>query len=218
VTEDLDPTDDSPAQTNAAGVSVLLLAAGSSSRMGKSKQLLDIAGIPLLRHSAKVAHVAESSQTIVVLGANEMAHREILEGIPVEIVTNHFWKSGMGSSIKTGLQYIIQKYPETQAILIMVCDQPTLQPAHIQALINAYSASDKKIVASAYDGTVGVPAIFGRSFFSNLLMLQDDEGAKKIIEQFPEQTVAIDLPEGAIDLDTVEDYENYISQNKKVTG
>lgn len=216
--EDHDSPDNSPVQASAASLPVLLLAAGSSSRMGKSKQLLDIAGVPLLRHAANVAHAAGSGQTVVVLGASEPAHRATLEGMAVDIVTNHFWKSGMGSSIKTGLQHIIKEYPETQAVLMMVCDQPILRPAHLQALISAYRASDKKIVASAYDGTLGVPAIFGRSFFSNLLMLQDDEGAKKIILQFPEQTMAIDLPEAAIDLDTLEDYERYIGQNKKVTG
>lgn len=198
-----------------ADVITLLLAAGSSSRMGESKQLLDVSGMPLLRYSAKIALEARTSGLIVVLGANETPHREALAGLPVDIIVNHYWKSGMGSSIKTSLHHIIRAYPEASAVLIMVCDQPSITSDHLSTLIRTYARADKKIVASAYADTLGVPAIFGRPFFSNILMLRDDQGAKRIIEQFAQQVTAVQFPDGAIDLDTKDDYARFLDNQRK---
>lgn len=184
--------------------------------MGQSKQLLDLAGEPLLVHSIKNALGTGASEVVVVLGANEQNHEILLDGFPVKAVTNHYWKSGMGSSIKTGLHHIIKELPEARAVIIMVCDQPEVRAHHLRQLVTQHTQSGKSIVASEYAGTQGVPALFARSFFSNILMLQDEHGAKKIIEQFPEHVSSIAFPEGSIDLDTPEDYERYL-QNKKVT-
>lgn len=192
-------------------IAILLLAAGSSSRMGRPKQLLDIHGTPLLRHSVEAALGVSSGKVVVVLGSNENAHRNVLKGLPVDIVVNHYWKDGMGSSIKTGLHYIVQDHGDAKAILIMVCDQPALTSNHLNTLIDQYRRSDKKIVASSYHDTLGVPVVFGRSFFSNILMLRDDQGAKKIIEQFSEQVMAVPFAPGAIDLDTMADYNAYLT-------
>ncbi len=201
---------DSEHEEEPAQICTILLAAGESSRMGKPKQLLPVGGIPLLRHMANVARVSTPGSVVVVLGANEPAHRKALDDTPVEIVTNHFWKNGMGSSIKTGLQYVIKSHPDATAILIMVCDQPKLTADHLRHLVETYAISQKKITASGYDQTVGVPAVFGRAFFSNLLMLKDDQGAKKIIEQFADQVTTVSFPEGSIDLDTPDDYDRFI--------
>jgi len=193
-------------------VSIILLAAGSSSRMGRSKQLLEINGKPLLLHSAKAAIGSGASNVIVILGANEQPHREIIRELPVNIIVNHYWKSGMGSSIKVGLNYLIRKSSETEAVIIMVCDQPALTEHHLQKLIVEFKETKSPIIASSYSGTSGVPALFARSFFSNVLMLRDEEGAKKLIQQFPEQIRTVNFPEGVFDLDTSEDYENYIKR------
>jgi len=194
------------------GVSIILLAAGSSSRMGQSKQLLDIQGTPLLLHSTKVALESGAKHVIVVVGANEQPHREVIKGLPVSIILNHFWKGGMGSSIKTGMNALMKKYPETNAVILMVCDQPAVTSDHLRSLIRNYSATKNPIVASAYAGTIGVPALFGRPFYSNILMLRDDQGAKKIMQQFPSKVKSIDFPDAVHDLDTREDYQNFIDQ------
>jgi molybdenum cofactor cytidylyltransferase len=195
---------------------ILLLAAGASSRMGQSKQLLELAGEPLLARSVKTALGTGASEVVVILGANEQAHEALLKELPVKIVTNHYWKGGMGSSIKTGFHYIIKEVPEARAVIIMVCDQPEVHPDYLRQLVTRHIQSGKSIVASAYSDTHGVPVLFARSFFSNILMLQDEHGAKKIIEQFPEHVSSIAFPEGSIDLDTPQDYELYL-QKKKVT-
>jgi len=193
-------------------ISIILLAAGSSSRMGQSKQLLEVNGTTLLLHSVRAALDTGAKSVNVILGANENAHREIIRNQPVSLISNHYWKSGMGSSIKAGLNHIVRKYSDTEAVIIMVCDQPAISAAHLGNLMSAFKSSNSPIVASAYSGTAGVPALFSRAFFSNILMLKDEQGAKKIIEQFPEQRVTIDFPDGSIDLDTGEDYQNYVKR------
>jgi molybdenum cofactor cytidylyltransferase len=196
---------------NDSKISVIILAAGSSSRMGQSKQLLEVHDKPLLLHSAKAAIDSGVKSVNVILGANELAHREVIRNQPVNIISNHYWKSGMGSSIKAGLNYVIRKYSDTQAVIIMVCDQPAISSSHLRNLIGQFDSTRSHIIASAYAGTAGVPALFSRSFFSNILMLKDEQGAKKLIEQFPEQVQKVEFPRGHIDLDTSEDYQKYIS-------
>ncbi len=196
-------------------VSIILLAAGSSSRLGHSKQLLDIEGSPLLLQSTKVALESRVKNVLVILGANEVPHREVIHDLPVSIISNHFWKSGMGSSIKAGLNHLVRKAPDTQAVIIMVCDQPSLTANHLRQLIQKYRETKSPIVASSYAGTAGVPVLFSRAFFSNILMLRDGEGAKKIIQQFPGQILTIEFPEGVFDLDTSVDYQNYLKRKEK---
>src|SRR5690606_5807042 len=95
-------------------------------------------------------------------------------------------------------------------IILMVCDQPALTAQHLRNLIQQFYETKKPIVASSYAGSGGVPVLFGRSFFSNLLLLGDDQGAKKIVSQFPSQVALVEFSEGVLDLDTEEDYEKYL--------
>jgi molybdenum cofactor cytidylyltransferase len=196
-------------------IGIIVLAAGSSSRMGTSKQLLDIDGQPLLCKCVNQALAANPSQVVVVLGANEKPHRDLLEKLPVQIVSNFYWKTGMGSSIKTGLNYLIQSDSELDGVILMVCDQPALTAEHLLKLIQKFQDKKKAIIASAYSKSHGVPVLFSRSFFSNLLLLSDDQGAKKIVQQFPDQLETVAFPKGSIDLDTQEDYEKFLKANKK---
>ena len=87
-------------------ISIILLAAGASSRMGQSKQLLLIEGEPLLLRSVKIALSGKPHHVVVVLGAGEHEHSNIIKHLPVEIVINTHWKNGMGSSIKAGLAHL----------------------------------------------------------------------------------------------------------------
>jgi molybdenum cofactor cytidylyltransferase len=196
-------------------IGIIVLAAGSSSRMGTSKQLLDIDGQPLLCKCVNQALAANPSQVVVVLGANEKPHRDLLEKLPVQIVSNFYWKTGMGSSIKTGLNYLIQSDSDLDGVILMVCDQPALTAEHLLKLIQKFQDKKKAIIASAYSKSHGVPVLFSRSFFSNLLLLSDDQGAKKIVQQFPDQLDTVAFPKGSIDLDTPEDYQKFLKTNKK---
>jgi molybdenum cofactor cytidylyltransferase len=191
-------------------VGIILLAAGSSSRLGQSKQLLPVGGQTLLERSAKIALASGVHKTIVVLGSNEAAHREAIRNYPVEIIVNPEWQKGMGSSLKTGLQHLISIAPKTQAVLVMVCDQPKLEVSHLQKLIVEFGRSEKSIIASFYKNSPGVPAIFAGNRFEELLNLDDQQGAKKIILQQRDNIGLVNFPEGAVDLDTPEDYHNFL--------
>ena len=192
-------------------IGIILLAAGSSSRMGQSKQLLEIAGEQLLLKSTKVAMSAAAQKVIVVLGANELAHRKIIEHLPVQITSNEKWQKGMGSSLKKGLSELLSTTPKLEAALVMVCDQPLLTTQHLNQIIKKFELTKSKVVASFYSGTAGVPALFEKSLFEKLMNVEDKEGAKKIIQLHKELVETVDFQQGSIDLDTPEDYNTFIS-------
>lgn len=192
-------------------IGIILLAAGSSSRMGQSKQLLEIGGEQLLLKSTQVALQSIAEKVIVVLGANESAHRKVIEQLPCEIIVNEDWQLGMGSSLKKGLAELLLIAPKLEAVLVMVCDQPLLTSEHLNQIIKKFKLAKSQIVASYYSGSAGVPALFDKSLFEKLLNAEDQAGAKKILIQHKEVVQTIDFAQGAIDLDTPEDYQTFIS-------
>jgi len=190
-------------------IAILLLAAGSSSRLGRSKQLLSIAGQPLLLKSVEAAIESGIKSIIVVLGANEEAHRQVIKDAGVQVVVNTDWKKGMGSSLKTGLSFLLQQLPRAEAVITMVCDQPLINSDHLTKLISEYKSSESVIVASFYQGVAGVPVLFDRTLFSELLSMPDEAGAKKIIQQHPHLVKTVPFPGGEIDIDTEDDLKKF---------
>lgn len=188
---------------------ILILAAGSSSRMGQSKQLLDINGEPLLRRIVRIALDVVPDEVVVVLGANQEEHFKVIENLPIKSVYNDNWQKGMGSSIKAGLNHLLEVSPTINAVMILVCDQPLLNSVHLKELIRAFRSSQAAVVAMSYSGTVGVPAIFEKSLFVDLIDLPDEKGAKVVIEKNSSRSLTIPFPEGAVDLDTPDDYERF---------
>ena len=187
----------------------IILAAGSSARMGQSKQKLDIGGQPLLRKTAIAVLDAHLGHVVVVLGAWAEEHESLLDGLKLEIVRNAEWNKGMGTSIKAGIK-ALTKYPGISNILILVCDQPLLTTDVISTLVAKFNSSRKPIVASSYRGVPGVPVLFDRSYFERLNQLPDDQGAKKLILQNRGDTELVSFPGGEIDLDTMADYEAFM--------
>jgi molybdenum cofactor cytidylyltransferase len=188
---------------------VVILAAGASTRMGQSKQLLAWKGQTLLNHAIDTA-LGTDAPVMVVLGANEEEHKESLKNRNVTIVSNPDWQSGMGSSVKAGVRAVRQGHPSADAFIIMVCDQPHVTKEHLNALWQEYSQSKKLAVVSRYADTTGVPALFSRQMYDYIFSLADSQGAKGIIQKLkPEEVVAIDLKDGEKDIDTPGDYFNF---------
>ncbi len=177
--------------------------------MGQSKQLLLINGKPLLQKTVEELVAANTGDVIVVLGANAEAHKKVILHNTVYIIENDYWENGMGSSIKLGLEFIKDKIPKATGVIISVCDQPHLNHPHIQAIVTTYLKSKKTIVASSYNNTSGVPALFDHSHFPVLTQIEDKEGAKKVIQQHLSEVITVPFPLGAIDLDTKEDYDTF---------
>lgn len=191
----------------ASEITALLLAAGSSSRMGQPKQLLLVDCVPLLRKTVLTALGAGTNRVVVVLGHNATQHQQIIQDLNVDIMHHSDWQEGMGSSIKAGVSHILENHPHTQAILVMVCDQPYITTDHLNVLMNSYRTSGAPIVASAYASTTGVPALFDKNMFAELLELENAQGAKKILEKNIQGVLSVEFPKGAIDIDTPADYK-----------
>jgi len=189
-------------------VGLLLLAAGSSSRLARPKQLLPYQGKTLLRHAAEVAAASPCRPLVLVTGA---LHDELLpeiEGLPFHVVRNDNWADGMGGSIAAGLAELetAAEGPKVDAVVVILCDQPLLNEDVIGQLIVQFQATGQPVVASAYAGIQGVPALFGRAVFPQLLDLRGANGARELLQQYA-HLPAIDFPGGATDVDTAAQYE-----------
>lgn len=188
-------------------IGVIILAAGSSSRMkGSPKQLLKFEGKTLLRRAAETALLADFDLTVVVLGEKHENFRKEIEDLPLEIWVNEDWESGISSSINKGLAAISKE--NLDAAIFMLCDQPFVSAEVLRRLRDAFIETKKPIAASRYENTIGVPALFAREIFGELESLKEDEGAKKVIVKDLNKTALIDVPEAAFDVDTVRDYED----------
>jgi len=192
----------------------IILAAGASTRMGQSKQLLPVNGRPLLLHTLEVAVQARLTPTVIVLGANHQEHQDFIKNSSISIVVNPQWQTGMGSSLKAGLNHLLAHAPSIDAAIMLVCDQPEITANHLQALIDEHQAGKNPIVASSYAGTAGVPALFDKTMFQELLGLDNSQGAQKIIRQHTDRLSTVSFPGAAIDLDTPEDYERFIKTKR----
>jgi molybdenum cofactor cytidylyltransferase len=190
---------------------IIILAAGSSSRLGQPKQLLKYQGRTLIRRAIDTAFESKSDTSVLVLGANfELIKREV-QDTNIEIVINHDWETGMASGMQKGLNFLEKKNNPDQVIL-MLCDQPFVDSELLNSMIGKQTETKKGIIACHYKDTFGVPALFTRKYFSELNKLNGSEGAKKVIYAHMEDTEKIDFPNGAIDIDTLEDYMRLTSE------
>lgn len=185
---------------------LLLLAAGNSSRMGAFKQLLDFQGKTLLRHAAEVAIASGCDPVVVVLGAREQELRMTLAGLDVEVAVNRRWADGVGTSIQTGLRALETR--DVRGTVVALADQPFVSSDFLRGLAVQRDEWNRSIIASRFAGTVGVPAFFARPAFPLLMALQPDQCCKGVILSHPGDTLLVDCPEAAIDINTPEDYRH----------
>jgi molybdenum cofactor cytidylyltransferase len=192
-------------------VGLIILAAGASKRMGSPKQLLPYEGSNFIQHTVKEALNSACNPVVVVLGAN---HDLILPQVinnPVHIAINHEWPEGMASSIRTGINSILEINPKLRSVLILLCDQPFVSADQINKLIEASHITKKSIIISQYEDAAGVPALFSKEHFCDLRHLKGKEGAKKILKEYKECIYKVPFPLGDIDIDTPEDYYKIIA-------
>ena len=190
----------------------LLLAAGSSSRMGSPKMLLPFNGKTFLQHAIDEIKNSNANGLVVVTGCCHQHLKGILLPQQINFVENKNWEEGMSSSIQTGTAYTIQQYPSTESIIIAVCDQPYISSSLLNELVAAKQKTGKGIIASTYNNMQGTPVLFSKKYFEQLKQLGGPYGAKKIIQGHANDMSAINFPKGAIDIDTVEDYENLLRE------
>ncbi len=187
-------------------IPILILAAGSSSRMeGTIKQLLPWRKTTLLGNAIAQAK-ALSDQVFVVLGASSIEIRKTLPA-DIGIVQNPDWESGMGSSISKGIGAVLTQKKEVQGVLIMLADQPLMDSDFLKKLKRLFLKKNPKIVATQYGSKFGVPAIFHHSLLPVLLDLHQDIGARQIIKKHSEHVLGLDPKGKEFDVDTKEKYK-----------
>ncbi|MBC7367956.1 MAG: nucleotidyltransferase family protein [Undibacterium sp.] len=200
------PPQVSPSSSPALRFGAIILAAGASTRMGQPKQLLPVAGRPLIVHAAEAALTGGAWPVVVVLGAHAEQIRPALARLPVLTVENSAWPEGMASSIRTGIATLRQFSRTLDAALIALCDQPAFSAAVIAQLIAAQRTTGHSIVAARYNSRHGAPALLLREHFPALAALTGEAGARDLLNGAPERVAAVDLPALAQDIDTPADY------------
>jgi CTP:molybdopterin cytidylyltransferase MocA len=185
-----------------ASIPAIVLAAGASRRLGQPKQLLKLDGETLVERAVRLANEAGAAPVIAVLGAHYQAIRAAVALEGAIHILNDEWEQGIASSIRAGIDALDAIAREASGVLILSCDQPRLTAGHLRALIQEFTVhNEPTIVASAYAGVHGVPAVFPREAFGNLLALRGDQGARSLLAEPQWPVVALPLEGGEVDID-----------------
>lgn len=183
----------------------IILAAGSSSRMKQPKMLMDFNGTSFIQHIIQTAKQLPDTTIVVVTGCYHDLLQPVLINERVDIVYNDYWEKGMGSSISAGIRQLSQS--SISNCFVLVCDQPYITATLLTNMLKQKKLTGKGIVACSYQDTFGTPVLFDQRYFNLLMQLDGPTGAKKMVQQFLDDTVMVDFPEGAADIDTPEDYQ-----------
>lgn len=191
---------------NAAPITAILLAAGSSRRFGPANKLLaPLDGKPLIRHGAEVLCAAGFAEVIVVTGPDPERVAEALQGLPMRIVHNDRHLEGMGTSVAAGIRAVA---PTSIAALISTGDMPRLSLDLIGKLIAAFTADPRApiVFPCLPDGSQRNPVLWPRRLFAELSSLGGEQGAKPLLKAHAAEAVAVPAdPDLFLDIDTVEE-------------
>ena len=192
-------------------VAIIILAAGASRRFGKPKQLLDWGGVPLVARAADVALEAGLGPVIVVLGCEAEAVRAALGGRAVQVAMNWRWKEGLSTSVQAGLAALL---PETDAAILVQCDQPLLTADLLRALAARFAEGGASIVHPTHAGRRGTPTLFTRDLFAELAAVDGDVGGRVVIARHSEAIATVEVadPDVLFDIDTPADYERLLER------
>ncbi|WP_034045580.1 nucleotidyltransferase family protein [Wocania ichthyoenteri] len=192
-----------------SNISIIILAAGASKRMGTPKQLLKWGNSTLLGNTIETALKLSVKEVIVVLGANYNAIKKEIKHYPITILNNEDWQKGLGKSLAFGVEYITSSKQKVDGILVILADQPLINAQFLNKLIDEFNKKEHPIIATSYKNKkYGVPVIFDKIYFEELLTLNDDYGAKHLLKK-NKSLVKILIPElENLDLDLKADYES----------
>jgi len=193
-----------------ARIAGLVLAAGASTRMGQPKLLLTYQGVPLLQRAVDAATQGGCDEVIVVVGANREQYAQQLAQTTARIVFNPNYAEGLSTSIRAGIEALSE---DVGAAVLLVADQPFIDGEVVRQLIETYRTSGKRIVACQYEGVRGVPTLFDRALFIELLVLEGDRGARAVLETYPRHVATVEIPSSsARDIDTPTDAKGLLSR------
>ncbi len=196
-------------------ISGIILAAGSASRMGKTKQLLPLGKNTLLGQVIQNAGKSALHEIIVVLGHCAEKIEQAIDLSGTKVVRNAAYSKGQSTSLIKGLENVS---PICDAAIFLLGDQPLVTAAIINRLIHAFETSTAPIIIPYCNGKRGNPVIIARPLFHRLKSLSADTGARALFDEFKKSILKVSIPDKAIlvDVDTIDDYEklkkNFILQ------
>jgi molybdenum cofactor cytidylyltransferase len=194
------------------GIALIILAAGASTRMKDVKQLLPWKNTTILGNAIEQGLASDADSVFVVLGANFELIRSKIHNYPVTILKNSNWKSGLGASISCAVNYVLDNKINFDGLLIMLADQPLIDTKYLNSLIKTFKEANlKQIVSTAYNTNVGVPAIFPATYYQELSTLNNDTGAKHILNSSKNIVKVLNASQKSADIDTIEDYKKLIN-------
>ena len=187
-----------------ARISAIILGAGLSQRMGKENKLfLTINGKPMIEWVIESVTASSVSEVIIVGSELSMDKLEKWKSASVKVVENKKYKSGMTSSIQTGVNSA-----NGDGYMICLGDQPNIQTSTYDQLIKAFNAHENKIVLPFFEGRKGNPSIFPSQFRGDILQHKDPEGCRAIIQGNKSKIYKVEVSDPGVlmDIDTPQDY------------
>ena len=192
-----------------SNIIALVLAAGSATRFGASKQLAELDGMPLARHALEVAANVFGDRTALVVGHDWQAVAQSCSPLPGFLIMNDLYRRGLGSSIACATRSVRHA---AQAIVVMLADQPLVSAEHLRNLRDNWSGTDNEIVATAFGDTAGAPVLFPSGCFDDLAVLQGDTGGQHLLsdERFTVRKIVFEP--ASVDIDTPAALDRLISR------
>jgi molybdenum cofactor cytidylyltransferase len=187
-------------------IACLILAAGSSRRLGTPKQLLDLGGRPLLSWALTAAKEFSPQGAVLVLGHNAAEIRERVDIEGVTVVLNEHYSAGMSTSLHAGLAALSG---DAQGVAIIIGDQPFVTADHLRSLIAIHDTTAMPIVATAYADHSGVPMLLWRDAWPLAAVLSGDQGARRLLLEYPALVASAPAATHYVgmDVDTWDGYE-----------
>ena len=195
-------------------IQILILAAGKGHRMGSTKQLLPYLNHTLLGNVISVANSLALGKPLVLLGYQADEIKSSLGQVQADFAVNSNWKKGMGNTLATAVKNASANNRNLKAVLVLLADQPRISKAHLIRLIHIYRQKKYPIIATEYAHGGGVPAIFDKSIFPDLLNLEGDQGARQIIRNHTEVGLLASDDEEVWDIDTPDDYQRLLEKDR----
>jgi molybdenum cofactor cytidylyltransferase len=186
--------------TGSGHIAAMVLAAGRSTRMGAANKLLaDVGGKPMVRHATEAALASQARPVIVVTGHQADEVRAALAGLGVAFVANPDFATGLSTSLKAGIRALPK---ETAGALVVLGDMPLVLSSHIDRIIETFErSSHAAIVVPVHQGRRGNPVLWPADLLPELLRLDGDTGARRLLGTYADRVVEVDLATHAIEID-----------------
>ena len=184
---------------NESTLSVLIPAAGASTRLGQPKQLVIHQGKTLIHNAVNKAQALSPLEIIVVTGANAALTEIEIQQLPVRCLYNPLWSAGMGGSIALGTEAI---NPKSTGLMILLCDQWRLHTRDLQKLLAVWQSEPDRIVCARAEGINMPPVIFPSICFAELRALKGEQGARSVLQTHKSLLCPVTMKNAYFDLDT----------------